>query len=77
MKFRGSFNKTSIENLKRKEVRYSTVIEELSGIIEEEDDWIMVIFNYAVESDKDLLKNAIKQVVDDFKKKGLIMPQFL
>ena len=77
MKFRGSFNKTSIENFKRKEVRYSTVIEELSGIIEEEDDWIMVIFNYAVESDKDLLKNAIKQVVDDFKKKGLIMPQFL
>ena len=77
MKFRGSFNKTSIENFKRKEVRYSKVIEELSGIIEEEDDWIMVFFNYVVESDKDLLKNAIKQVVDDFKKKGLIMPQFL
>ena len=38
MKFRDSFDKTSIKNFKRKEARYSTVKEELSGIIEEEDD---------------------------------------
>ena len=37
----------------------------------------MVIFSNAFESDKDLLTNAINKVVDDFKKKGLIMPQFL
>ena len=35
MKFRGSFNKTQLKILK--EARYSTVVEELSGIIEEKD----------------------------------------
>ena len=33
----------------------------------------MAIFKYAVESDKDLLKNVIKQILEDFKTKDLII----
>ena len=77
MKLKGNFGNNSVNNFKKKEVQKSALIDELIGPIEDEEEWLTVIFNYAMESDQDIIKNSIKQLIEDFKRKKLVIPQYL
>ena len=63
MKLKGNLCNNSVNNFKKKEVQKSALIDELIGPIEDEEEWLTVIFNYAMESDQDIIKNSIRQLI--------------
>ena len=77
MKLKGNFDINSVNNFKKKKVQKSALIDELIGPIEDEEEWLTVNFNYAMESDQDIIKNFIKQLIEDFKRKKLVITQYL
>ena len=77
MKLKGNFGNNSVNNFKKKEVKKSELKDELIGPIENEEEWLTVFFNFAIESDQDIIKNSIKQVIEDFKRKKIVIPQYL
>ena len=76
MKLKENFGNNSIDNLKKKEVQNSALIDELIDPIKDEEEWLTVILNNAMESDQDIIKNSIKQLIEDIKRNKLVIPQY-